>query len=138
LSNIVVKRQVPLLPNCWSQMLWNVSNKLQVNILASSSKENFYKHIKRMKFKFRKDRWKIKIEYSTLEELTSNMKPPHCCTWKCQKPSQLLSSWMVPLLTVPNKYHQDRMVAYWRSTSSKDLAFSTHNIGLCVDHGIWM
>jgi hypothetical protein len=43
-------------------MLWIVSNKLPIGILASSSKENFYKHIKGMKFKFKKDRWKIKFE----------------------------------------------------------------------------
>ncbi len=45
-------------------MLWIILDKLQVDILASSSKENFYKHIKGMKFKFRKDKWKIKFEHS--------------------------------------------------------------------------
>ncbi len=49
-------------------------------MLVSSSKENFYKQIERMKLEFKKDRWKIKVEYSILEELTSNMKPPHCHT----------------------------------------------------------
>jgi hypothetical protein len=47
-----------------------------------SSKENFYKHIKGMKLKFRKDIWKIKFEHNILEELTSNMN-----LW----PSQLLN-----------------------------------------------
>jgi hypothetical protein len=47
-------------------------------MLASSSKENFFKHIKGMKFKFRKDKWKINIELNILEKLTSNMKHPHC------------------------------------------------------------
>jgi hypothetical protein len=42
---------------------------------------------------------------------------------------------MVPSLVVPNEYHQDRMVAYQRSISSKDMAFCTYNKGLCVDHG---
>jgi hypothetical protein len=41
-------------------MLWNVSDKLLVDILASLSKENFYKHIKGMKLKFKNDRWEIK------------------------------------------------------------------------------
>jgi hypothetical protein len=76
-----------------------------------------------MKLKFKKDKWKIKFEHSGLVELTSNMKPPHCHTQKGQKLSQLLSSWMVLSLVALDKYHQDWMVAYWNSTSSKDLAF---------------
>jgi hypothetical protein len=43
-------------------MLWIISNKLQVGISASSSKENVYEHLKGMKLEFRKDRWKIKFE----------------------------------------------------------------------------
>jgi hypothetical protein len=54
-SNVAVKRQAPLLLDCCNQMLWTVSYKLQVDILASLSKDHFYKHIKRMKLKFRKD-----------------------------------------------------------------------------------
>jgi hypothetical protein len=42
-------------------MLWIVSNKLQVGILASSSKEIFYKHMKGMKLEFKNNRWKIKF-----------------------------------------------------------------------------
>jgi hypothetical protein len=64
-------------------MLWIVLDKLQVNISISSSKENFHKHIKGMKLEFRKDRWKTKFDQSNLEELTYNMKPPHCHTQKC-------------------------------------------------------
>jgi len=82
-----------MLQDCWNQMLWIVLNKLEVNISTSSSKDNFYKHIKGMKLEFREWRWKINFEQSNLEELTSNMKPPHCCTRKCQKPSQLLNLW---------------------------------------------
>ncbi len=63
-------------------MLQIVSNKLQVSMLASSSKENFYKHIKGMKLKLKKDIWKIKVEHNIMEELTSNMKPPHSHTQK--------------------------------------------------------
>jgi hypothetical protein len=44
-------------------------------MLASSS-------IKGMKLKLRKDRWKIKVEHNTMEELTFNIKPPHCHTQK--------------------------------------------------------
>jgi hypothetical protein len=33
----------------WNQMLWTISNKLQVGILVSSSKENFYRHMKGIK-----------------------------------------------------------------------------------------
>jgi hypothetical protein len=76
-----------------------------------------------MKLEFKKDKRKIKIEHNNLVELTSNMKPPHCRTWKCQKLSQLLSSWMAPLLATLNEYHQDQMIAYWNSASSKDVAF---------------
>jgi hypothetical protein len=36
-------------------MLWIISDKLQVAILASLSKENFYKQIKGMKLEFKKD-----------------------------------------------------------------------------------
>jgi phosphatidylserine decarboxylase len=104
-------------------MLWTILDKLQVSMLASSFKENFYKHIKGMKLEVKKDRWKIKVEYSTLEKLTSNMKPPHCRTQKCQKPSQLLNLWMATSLVAPNEYHQDRMVAYWKLTSPKDIVF---------------
>jgi hypothetical protein len=43
-------------------MLWTISNKLQVSISTSSSKEKFYKDIKGMKLKFKKDKWKIKFE----------------------------------------------------------------------------
>jgi hypothetical protein len=74
-----------MLLDCWSQMLWTISNKLQVGILVFSSKENFYKHIKGMKLEFKKDKWKKKIEQSNLEEFTFNMKVPHCHTQKCQK-----------------------------------------------------
>jgi hypothetical protein len=80
-----------MLPNSWNQMLWIVSNKLKVGIPACSSKDNFYKHGKRNKLEFSKDRWKIKFEHSNLEELTANMKLPHCCTRKCQKLNQLWS-----------------------------------------------
>jgi hypothetical protein len=59
-------------------MLWIVLDKLQVSMLASSSKENFYKHIKGMNLELKKDIWKIKVEHNIMEELTSNMKPPHC------------------------------------------------------------
>ncbi len=58
-------------------MLRIVSDKLQVDMLTSSSKENLYKHIKGMKLELRKDIWKIKIEHNTLEKLKSNMKPTH-------------------------------------------------------------
>ncbi len=68
-------------------MLWIVLNKIQVNISTSSSKDNFYQHIKGMKLEFKEERWKIKFEQNNLEELTSNMKPPHYRTQKCQKPS---------------------------------------------------
>jgi hypothetical protein len=37
-------------------MLWIASDKLQVGILASFSKDNFYKHIKGIKFEFRKNK----------------------------------------------------------------------------------
>ncbi len=73
-------------------MLWTISDKLQINISISSSKENFYKQLKGMKLEFMKDRWKIKFEQNNMEELTSNMKPPHCRTQNYQKPSQLLNS----------------------------------------------
>jgi hypothetical protein len=69
-----------MLPNYWSQMLWTISNKLQVNILTSFSKENFHKNIRGMKLEFKKDRWKIKFKQNNMEKLTSNMKPPHCHT----------------------------------------------------------
>jgi hypothetical protein len=61
-------------------MLWIILDKLQVDISISSSKEIFYKHIKGMKLKFKKDIWKIKFEHNILVELTFNMKPPHCRT----------------------------------------------------------
>jgi hypothetical protein len=61
-------------------MLWTISNKLQVSISTSFSKENFYKHMKGMKLEFRKDRWKIEIEQNNLEEFAYNMKIPHCHT----------------------------------------------------------
>jgi hypothetical protein len=48
-------------------MLWTISNKLQVGISVSSSKENFYKHIKGMKLELKKDKWEIKFEHSNLE-----------------------------------------------------------------------
>ncbi len=69
-----------MLLDCLSQMLWTISNKLQVSIPISSSKEIFYKHMKGMELEFRKDKWKIKFEQSNLEEPTYNMKPPHCHT----------------------------------------------------------
>jgi hypothetical protein len=56
-------------------MLWIVSDKLQVGISTSSSKDNLYKQIKGMKLEFKKDKWKIKFEHNSLVELTSN-KPP--------------------------------------------------------------
>jgi hypothetical protein len=43
-----------LLDYC-NQMLWNVLDNLQVSILVSLSKENFYKHIKGMTLKFKID-----------------------------------------------------------------------------------
>jgi len=61
-------------------MLCIVSDKLQVDISTSSSKENFYQHLKGMKLEFKKDIWKIKFEHNNLKEFTSNMKPPHCRT----------------------------------------------------------
>ncbi len=96
---------------------------------------NLYMDIKGVKLKFKKDRLKILVEQSILEKLTYNMKPPHCRTRKCQELNQLLSSWMVTLLAIPNKYHQYQMVAYQRSISSKDMAFCTYNKGLCSYHG---
>jgi hypothetical protein len=63
-------------------MLWIILNKLQVNISNFSSKDNFYKHIKKMNLEFNKDIWKIKFEQNNLEKLASNMKPPHCCIQK--------------------------------------------------------
>jgi hypothetical protein len=42
--------------------LWIVLDKVQVNISTSSSKDNFYKHIKGMKLLFKEERWKIKFE----------------------------------------------------------------------------
>jgi hypothetical protein len=36
--------------------------------------------MKGMKLKFREDTWNIKFEKNNLEELTSNMKPPHYYT----------------------------------------------------------
>jgi hypothetical protein len=76
-----------------------------------------------MKLEFKKDKWKIKFEQSNLETFTYNMKPPHCRTQKCQKLNQLLSSWVAPSLAALHEYHQDQMVAYWRSISSKDVIF---------------
>jgi hypothetical protein len=61
-------------------MLWTILNKLQVNVFISSSKKNLYMDIKGVNIEFRKDKWKILVEQSILEELTSNMKPPHCRT----------------------------------------------------------
>jgi hypothetical protein len=59
--------QVPMLLDCWNQMLWIVFDKLQVDILASSSKDNFYKHMKGMNLEFNKDGWKIKFEQNNME-----------------------------------------------------------------------
>ncbi len=84
-----------MLLDCCSQMLWIVSNKLQVSISTFSSKKNFYKKIKGMKLESKKDKWKIRFEHNSLVKLTSNMKPPHCCTPKGQK----------PLLIALDKYH---------------------------------
>jgi hypothetical protein len=75
-----------------------------------------------MKLKVKKDKWKIKFKQNNLKELTSNVKSP-CHTQKCQKSSQLLNSWMAPSFATLNKYHQDQMITYWRSASSKDLVF---------------
>jgi hypothetical protein len=102
---------------------------------ASFSKENFYKHIKGMKLELKKDRWKIKVQYNTLEELTSNMKSPHCHIQKCQKLSHLLSSWMVPLLVVPNEYHQDQNGSISKVSFLQGHGFFwTCNRRLYVDH----
>jgi hypothetical protein len=79
--------------------------------------------MKGMELEFKKDKWKIKFEQSNLEQPAYNMKPPHCRTQKCQKLNQLFSSWMAPSLAALYKYHQDRMVAYRRSASSKDVTF---------------
>ncbi len=76
-----------------------------------------------MKLKFKEDKWKIKFEHNILVELTFNVKPPHYHTWKCQNPHQLSSFWLAPSLAILNEYHQDQMVAYQRSTSSKDVVF---------------
>jgi hypothetical protein len=51
-----------MLLDCWSQILWTISNKLHVGISISLSKENFYKQLKGIKLEFRKDKWKIKFE----------------------------------------------------------------------------
>jgi hypothetical protein len=51
------------------------------------------------------------------------MKPPHCLTQKCQKPNQLLSSWIALSAIAPEEYHQDQIAAYRTSISSKDVAF---------------
>jgi hypothetical protein len=53
---IAIKRQAPLLLDCCNEMLWTASDKLQVDILASLSKDNFYKHIKGIKFEFKKNK----------------------------------------------------------------------------------
>jgi hypothetical protein len=59
-----------------------------------------------MKLKFIRTNGK-KFKQSNLEELTSNMKPPHCHTWKCQKLNQLLNLWMAPSIAAQDEYHQD-------------------------------
>jgi hypothetical protein len=43
-------------------MLWTISDKLQVDMFISSSKENLYMDIKGVKLEFKKDRWKILVE----------------------------------------------------------------------------
>jgi hypothetical protein len=51
------------------------------------------------------------------------MKPPHCITWKCHRPNQLLSLWIALLVDAFEEYYQNRIVTYWTFFFPKVVAF---------------
>jgi len=107
--------------------LWTILERLQVNMLANSSRLNLCKHFQR-KTNHILESWKWLNNFTNNSQiksrcLTCNMKPPHCLTRKCHKHNQLLSSWIALSAITLEEYHQDRIVAYRTFASSKDVTF---------------
>jgi hypothetical protein len=130
-----VYRQVLWFLECHNQMLCIVLVKLQVDMFTHSSSLNFYKS-KEMKYQKilkcynrKGDKLQMELEWKwtsynfectkkkgshrklTKEVLTWTMNPPHCLTQKCQKLSQLSSSWTLASKPAPNESHQQQIRA---------------------------
>jgi len=125
-------KQMPHFPNCYNQMLCTIYVRLQVGMSTHSSSLNFCRsketkiqqNLKchnvnggRMQMEF-KCKWNSSLE--CMEERRNckkfakeifmwTMKPPHCLTWKCQKLSQLPSSWTLALEVTLNENHQQQI-----------------------------
>jgi hypothetical protein len=110
--------------DCFKQVTsWHVDKLLWVEPLQMFLKED-KSHIRIMKT--------IKQLHTKSQGVSHvTWSPPIVSHGSAKKPNQLLSSWIALLGATLEEYHQDRIVAYQTSASSKDVFLYLKHEALC-------